>query len=106
MLLSRFSNRMAGLRPGAIRPFFRWLISPKVEACVPESGAGQWHDCSTRFYAALAALPDSARHIYLAHSRDNLPYSAIALQMGIAVEEVEQELAYALNLLAAALYDT
>lgn len=105
MFLSRLSNTLAGLWAMPVRPFIGGRATRKAVGSATGPGTSHLPDSQARFVALLDALPEQARRIYLAHSRDDLTYDAIALQMGITADEVEQEIAYALSLLADALDD-
>ncbi|WDF74211.1 sigma factor-like helix-turn-helix DNA-binding protein [Novosphingobium sp. KACC 22771] len=49
-----------------------------------------------RFRQVVAGLPDLRREIFLAHSRDAVPYDAIADRIGISPGDVQREFAAAL----------
>lgn len=49
-----------------------------------------------RMEAALAAMPDLTRHVFMMHRFDDLAYRRIAARLGITVDDVETHMAWAL----------
>lgn len=103
MLPSRFTNLLAGILASQACALSRRRITWQPSSVRRLYGADQLSPRLVHFLAALETLPERPRRIYLAHSRDDLAYPVIALQMGMTIKEVEQELALALSLLADAL---
>lgn len=56
-----------------------------------------------RYVEAIAALPETTRHILLAHQRDEQVIDAIAFRFGITTREVEQHIADAIVAISLAL---
>jgi len=61
---------------------------------------------AARLRAAVAAMPEPRRSVYLLCARDGLDYIAVAGRLGLAVPEVERLLAEALVDLMTAADDT
>ncbi|WP_298689271.1 sigma factor-like helix-turn-helix DNA-binding protein [uncultured Sphingomonas sp.] len=60
-------------------------------------------DRLVRLTRALAVLPEGPRTVYLLHARDEVPFDAIAVRLGIARADVMAHLAHALAALSKAL---
>lgn len=49
-----------------------------------------------RMEAALTAMPELTRHVFMMHRFDDLAYRRIATRLGITVDDVEMHMACAL----------
>ncbi|UYY57171.1 sigma factor-like helix-turn-helix DNA-binding protein [Sphingomonas sp. S2-65] len=58
-----------------------------------------------RMAAAVAALPEAEQQVFVLHAIDGQDYAAVAVRLGIDLNEVERLLASALVLLARHLSD-
>lgn len=65
--------------------------------------AGQPLTPAELYRQALELLPETTRHVLLAHQRESLTYSDIAARLGITTIEVEHHIADALFTLGAAM---
>jgi RNA polymerase sigma-70 factor (ECF subfamily) len=90
------------LRRGRIERLWQRQLPPE-EPSAPAETSESLSDTEAAVRAAIAALPDRCREVFLLSREQGLSYSAIAATMGISIKTVETQMGRALKALRAAL---
>ena len=86
-----------GSHEAAPRPWARWRKTPRpIQSCPADPAQ------LARMEAALVAMPELTREIFMMRRFDNLPYHRIARRLGITTDQVEAHMACAIKTLGRA----